>query len=55
MVVTTVALDETTHYRLKLAALERRTVLTEVVREAVGEWLRRNGPDGKPKKARRRA
>jgi hypothetical protein len=41
MVVTTVALSEEVHQRLAIAALEGRTVMTELVRQAVGEWLER--------------
>ena len=40
MVVTTVALDAAVHHQLRLMALERHTVLTELVREAVTQWLR---------------
>ena len=39
MVVTTVALDEALHRRLALAALDERAALTELVRQAVTEWL----------------
>ena len=41
MVVTTVALDEALHRRLAHAALDENTVLTELVRQAVREWLDR--------------
>lgn len=41
MVVTTVALSEEVHQRLAIAALEGRTVMTELVRQAVAEWLER--------------
>ncbi len=39
MRVTTVALAEEVHRRLAIAALEERTVMTELVRQAVAEWL----------------
>jgi predicted HicB family RNase H-like nuclease len=41
MVVTTIALEESLHRRLALAAVEERAALTELVREAVREWLER--------------
>jgi hypothetical protein len=41
MVVTTVALDAATHRRLKVMAVKKNTVLTELVRDAVRDWLRR--------------
>jgi len=41
MVVTTVAFDEALHQRLAIAAVEERAALTELVREAVREWLER--------------
>jgi hypothetical protein len=41
MVVTTVALREEVSRRLAMAALEDRTVMTELVRQAVDEWLKR--------------
>jgi len=43
MVVTTVALDAAVQHQLKLAALDRGTVLTELVREAVSDRLRHQG------------
>ncbi len=43
MVVTTVALEEKLHRRLAIAAVEEKTVMTEVVRQAVREWLDRRG------------
>ncbi len=43
MVVTTVALEEELHRRLAIAAVEEKTVMTEVVRQAVREWLDRRG------------
>ena len=53
MVVTTVALGEEVHQRLAIAALEGRTVMTELVRQAVAEWLERRErkPRGRGKKA----
>ena len=39
MVVTTVALPEELHRRLAVAAIEDRTVMTELVRKAVTLWL----------------
>jgi Arc/MetJ-type ribon-helix-helix transcriptional regulator len=41
MVVTTIALPEALHKRLAIAAIEDGTVMTEVVRAAVREWLDR--------------
>jgi predicted site-specific integrase-resolvase len=41
MRVTTVALPEQVHRRLTAAATEERTVMTELVRQAVLEWLER--------------
>lgn len=53
MRVTTVALSDRDHRRLAIAALEGRTVMTELVRQAVGEWLvryerKRSGRSRKP-------
>lgn len=42
MRVTTVALHERTHAQLSRAAAQRGTVMTELVRQAVAEWLERN-------------
>jgi len=42
MRVTTVALPEAMHLALAKVALDRRTVMTELVRQAVSEWLQRN-------------
>jgi len=42
MRVTTVALPEGVHRRLAKAAERRGTVMTELVRQAVAEWLARN-------------
>lgn len=41
MVVTTVALDVDLHRRLAIAAVEDGAALTELVRQAVGQWLDR--------------
>ena len=41
MVVTTIAMEESLHQRLALAAVEERAALTELVREAIREWLDR--------------
>lgn len=42
MRVTTVALPEQVHRRLTAAAAKERTVMTELVRQAVIEWLERH-------------
>lgn len=39
MVVTSVALDQALHRRLAIAAVEDNAALTELVRQAVKEWL----------------
>jgi hypothetical protein len=39
MVVTTIALDEPLHQRLAIAAIEERAAITELVRQAIHEWL----------------
>jgi hypothetical protein len=39
MVVTTIALPEDLHRSLTIAAIEDRTVMTELVRKAVVRWL----------------
>ena len=39
MVVTSVALDQELHRRLAIAAVEDNAALTELVRQAVKEWL----------------
>jgi len=39
MVVTTVALEEETHRRLRMAGAETRIPLTAIVRTAVRAWL----------------
>ena len=43
MVVTTVALDEGMHRELAIAAVEERAAITELVRQAVREWLANRG------------
>ncbi len=50
MMVTSVALDEELHRRLAIAAVEDNAALTELVRQAVREWL-----DRRDRKRRRRA
>ena len=41
MLVTTVALEEVLHRRLAMAAVEENAAMTELVRQAVAEWLDR--------------
>lgn len=41
MRVTTIALTEEMHRQLAVLAIDRRTVMTELVREALAEWLSR--------------
>lgn len=41
MRVTTVALDAAMHRRIAIAAIEESTVMTEIVRQALSEWLDR--------------
>ncbi len=41
MVVTSVAFDQKLHRRLAIAAVEDNAALTELVRQAVREWLDR--------------
>jgi len=41
MVVTTVALDRELHRRLAIAAVEDNTAMTELIRQAIREWLDR--------------
>ena len=43
MVVTTVAIPESIHRQLLATAREERMVMTELVRQAVREWLVRRG------------
>ena len=46
MIVTTIALHRDTHHELLVRALEGRTVLTQLVRDAIDEWLKRNPRKG---------
>jgi predicted transcriptional regulator len=39
--ITTIALDEATHWRLRQLALDQRTNLRELVRRIVAEYLAR--------------
>jgi predicted transcriptional regulator len=48
MRVTTIALTDEMHRQLAIEALDRRTVLTQLVREAISEWLERQGRKSKP-------
>jgi hypothetical protein len=41
MIATSVALDRELHRRLAIAAIEERTVMTEMMRQAIREWLDR--------------
>ncbi len=41
MVITTVALEKNLHRRLAIAAVEESAAITEIVRQAVSEWLKR--------------
>jgi len=41
MVVTTIALDKDLHAALERVSYEDKVALTELVRQAVGEWLDR--------------
>ena len=50
MVVTTVALREEVLRRLAVLAAENSTVMTELVRRAVDEWLARHGRARKPRR-----
>jgi hypothetical protein len=50
MVTTTMALPEDLHHKLALVALEQRTVMTELVRQAVREWLVRHKHIDAPRK-----
>ena len=42
MVTTTIALDEATHRRLRHLAIEQRTSLRELIREALDAYLARH-------------
>ena len=50
MRVTTIALSEEMHRQLAIEALERRTVMTELVRLALAEWLAKQGKTGSKKR-----
>jgi hypothetical protein len=52
MIVTTVALDREVHRRLAIIAAEDYTVITELIRQAVAEWLDRR--EGRTKRKGRR-
>ena len=41
MVITTVAMEKDLHRRLAIAAIEESAAITEIVRQAVSEWLKR--------------
>lgn len=47
MVVTSIALDPELHRRLAIAAVEDNAALTELVRQAVKEWLDRRDRERK--------
>jgi len=51
MVITSVALDQELHRRLAIAAVEDNAAITELIREAVREWLDRR--DQRKRRARR--
>jgi hypothetical protein len=46
MVTTTIALDESLHRELLIAAVEHRMAMTELVRRVLREWLDRHGRKG---------
>lgn len=46
-VTTTVAFDRDTYKRIKHLAVERETNVREIIREAVGEYLERQGKRGR--------
>ncbi len=50
MVVTTVALDRELHRRLAIAAVEDNAAMTELIRQAIREWLDRRE---RPRRAKR--
>ncbi len=41
MVITTVAFEKELHQRLAIAAIEENAAITELVRQAVSDWLSR--------------
>jgi len=47
MIVTTIALPSEVHRRLALAALHDRAALTELVRQAIVEWLGQRAASGR--------
>ena len=53
MRVTTIALPIEMHRRLVVAALDRRTVLTELVRQAVTEWFERHDPSDSKRRVKK--
>jgi hypothetical protein len=53
MRVTTMALPEDLHRKLAIAALEDNTVMTELVRQAVTEWLERRKRATRSKRGRK--
>ncbi len=44
MVITTVALEKDLHRRLAIAAIDESAAITEIVRQAVSEWLDQREP-----------
>ena len=53
MLVTTVALERDLHRKLSIAAVEENAAMTELVRQAVEEWLERRGRKRKEPKGQR--
>jgi predicted transcriptional regulator len=53
MIVTTIALGPELHHRLAIAAVEENAAITELVREAVAEWLTRRDVKTKSKTKKR--
>ena len=53
MVVTSVALDQELHRRLAMVAVEENAALTELVREAIREWLDRRDRERRRGRTRR--
>lgn len=47
MVATNVAFAKAVHLRLKVISAETGVVMTELVRQAVAEWLKRHDRKGK--------
>ena len=52
MVTSTIALDKDIHRRLALIAVEENTAITELVREAVAQWLAQHEHQRKGKEKR---